>query len=250
MSPIPYRNALVTGASRGIGAAICRSLREQGLVVYAVARNVEALEKLAAETGVKPLVADVCNVPPLLDAISGVGIDVLVNNAGGLESVRPLHQQTADEVIQSVSLNLTAPLLLMRAILPGMIARKRGHVFNITSSAAHSVFAGTAVYGAAKAGLSHAGKVLRYDLAGSNVRITEISPGRVETEFYLRAFGGNRESLQDKMYRTNRSLRPEDVAAAVVAALAMPARADLAHIDLAPTDQAPGGYAYGEYKPE
>ena len=247
MAPLPYRYALVTGASRGIGAAICRGLRQQGLTVYAAARNAETLAALAAETGVKPIVADVRDPRPLLAALDGSDIDVLVNNAGGLDSVRPLHEQTPEEIIDGVSLNLTAPLLLIRALLPGMIARKRGHIFNVTSISAHSVFASTTTYGASKAGLSQAGRSLRYDLAGSNVRVTEISPGRVETELYLRAFGGNREALQDKMYRAHRSLRPDDVAAALLAALAMPAHVDLAHIDIEPTDQAPGGYVYGSY---
>jgi 3-hydroxy acid dehydrogenase / malonic semialdehyde reductase len=245
MATFPYRTALVTGASRGIGASICRKLTGQGLRVFAAARSADRLSALAEECGVVPIAADVRDTSQLLDALDGNEIDVLVNNAGGLETVRPLPDQTAEEIVDTISLNLTAPLLLMRALLPGMIARRRGHVFNITSTAAHSVFAATAAYGAAKAGLSHAGKVLRYDLAGSNVRITEISPGRVETDFYLRAFGGNGMALKDKMYRNHRALNPDNVADALMAALVMPANADLAHISVEPTDQAPGGYVYG-----
>lgn len=245
MASFPYRTALVTGASRGIGASICHKLRAEGLTVFAAARSTERLQALADDCGVLPIATDVTDPTQLIAALGGYEIDVLVNNAGGLETVRPLPDQTAEEIADTIRLNLTAPLLLMRALLPGMIARRCGHVFNITSTAGHSVFAATAAYGAAKAGLSHAGKALRYDLAGSNVRITEISPGRVETDFYLRAFGGDGAALKDKMYRSHRALNPDNVADALMAALVMPANADLAHISVEPTDQAPGGYVYG-----
>lgn len=244
-----YRNALVTGASRGIGASICRRLRQQGLTVHALARTSAALETLAAETGVNPIVGDVRDVQAVLAALGGGEIDILVNNAGGLDTVRALHEQTAEEIADTVSLNLTAPLLLIGALLPGMVERRRGHIFNITSTAAHNVFPATTSYGAAKAGLAQAGRILRYDLAGTNVRITEICPGRVETEFYLNAFGGDREALQSKMYRSHRALRPDDVAAALMAALAMPQHADISCMRLDPTDQATGGYVYGEPMP-
>ena len=249
MAAHSYRTALVTGASRGIGASICRSLRKEGLAVHAVARSAEALKALAAETGVIPIAADIKDTAAILKGLGGAEVDVLVNNAGGLSTVRPIQEQTAEEIIEVVSLNLTAPLLLMRALLPGMVARKRGHLFNLTSTAGHNVFTGTAAYGAAKAGLAQAGRVMRYDLAGSNVRLTEISPGRVETEFYLEAFGGNWEAMQEKMYRTQRPLSPDDIATAVMAALRMPQNADLSYISVDPTDQATGGYVYGIYSP-
>jgi NADP-dependent 3-hydroxy acid dehydrogenase YdfG len=246
----PYRSALVTGGSKGIGAAICRMLREHGLTVYAAARSRDALEELARSIGIMPLVADVRDTAALCAGLDGAEIDILVNNAGGLATVRPLHLQTAGEIRDTIDLNLTAPLELIQALLPGMIARKRGHIFNITSTAGHAVFPGTVSYGAAKAGLAHASSVLRYDLAGSNVRITEVIPGRVETEFYLQAFGGDRKGLKQKMYTEQRALTPDDVASAIAAALSMPQHADLARISVEPTDQAPGGHVYGIFKPD
>lgn len=250
MTSHPYRSALVTGGSKGIGAAICRRLRERGLTVYAAARSHAALEDLARIIGIIPIVADVRDTTALCAGLAGAEIDILVNNAGGLATVQALHLQTADEIRDTIDLNFTAPLQLIQALLPGMIARKRGHIFNITSTAGHAVFPGTVSYGAAKAGLSHAGSILRYDLAGSNVRITEVSPGRVETEFYLQAFGGDREDLMQKMYSQQRALAPDDVAAAIAAALAMPQHADLARISIEPTDQATGGHVYGTFKPD
>ena len=249
MAAAPYKTALVTGASRGIGAAICRRLAHEGLEVIALARNHEALDALAKERReIVPVVADVTDIDAVAKALDGRQIDVLVNNAGGLATVRPLHEQAIHETAETILLNLTAPLQLIQMLLPGMITRERGHIFNLTSTAAHNVFTGTTVYGAAKAALSQAGKILRYDLVGTNVRISEIIPGRVETEFYLQAFAGNRETLQERMYASQRALQPDDIAAALVAALNMPQHVDLAQIEVSPTDQAAGGQVYGTVK--
>lgn len=241
-----YRSALVTGASKGIGAAISAALIEQGVTVHALARDGYALDGLASKLGprLKPLVADVRDHAAIAQKLEGVEIDVLVNNAGGLSTVRPLHEQTAQETEEVIALNLLAPLQLVRLLAPGMIARKRGHIFNLTSTAAGAVFPGTTAYGAAKAGLSQAGRILRYDLAGTGVRVTEIAPGRVETQFYLRAFDDDAESLRERLYTHQRPLVPEDIAAVLISALIMPSRVDVAEILLSPSEQATGGHIY------
>ncbi len=241
-----YRNALVTGGSKGIGAAICAALVAKGLTVYAVGRDQPALERLAEHLGpsLKSIAADVRDHDAIAASLGRTEIDILVNNAGGLSTVKPLHQQTAEETEEVVALNLTAPLQLMRLLLPGMIARRRGHIFNLTSTAASGVFPGTTTYGAAKAGLSQAGRILRYDLAGTGVRLTEIAPGRVETEFYLKAFDGDGEQLREKMYTHQRPLRPDDIAAVLISALQLPSHADIAEIILSPSEQAAGGHVY------
>lgn len=241
-----YRTALVTGASKGIGAAIVESLVAEGLTVHALARSNDALLALRERLGpqVKPIAADVRDGEAIMSALGDTEVDVLVNNAGGLATVRPLHEQSADETAQVVELNLTAPLQLIRLLLPGMIARKRGHIFTLTSTAASSIFAGTTAYGAAKAGLSQAGRILRFDLAGTGVRLTEIAPGRVETDFYLKAFDGDREGLRKRMYSEQRPLRPADIAAALVSALRMPDHVDIAELTITPSEQAAGGQKY------
>lgn len=241
-----YQTALVTGASKGIGAAIVESLVAEGLTVHALARSGDALQVLRQRLGprVKPLVADARDHDAIASALASTEIDVLVNNAGGLASVRALHEQSAEETAEVVALNLTAPLQLIRQLLPGMIARKRGHIFNLTSTAAGAVFPGTTTYGAAKAGLSQAGRILRFDLAGTGVRLTEIAPGRVETDFYLKAFDGDREGLRKRMYSEQRPLGPADIAAVLVAALRMPDHVDIAELTVAPSEQATGGQVY------
>lgn len=241
MTASPYTSALVTGASRGIGAAVCRKLASVGLRVYGVARSGDALDRLAAECGVVPIVADIRDAAAILAALAGSPVDVLVNNAGAISSVRPLHEQGAQEIADTVAVNLTAPLQLTALLLPGMIERRRGHVITLTSTAGSSVFPGTAAYGAAKAGLSQAGRVLRFDLAGSNVRFTEVMPGRVQTEVYLEAFSGDRARLDATMYASVRALQPSDIADTVASAILLPEHVDVAVMEVLPTDQASGG---------
>lgn len=248
-SEIPYRTALVTGASRGIGAAICRRLTGLGFKVYGVARSREALTEVVDVLGVVPVVADVRDTGAIVSGLGGAEIDVLVNNAGMVATVKPLYEQTAEEIAETVAVNLTAPMLLMRALLGGMVARRRGHVVNITSTAARGVLAGTSAYGGAKAGLAHACRSLRYDLAGSNVRITDLAPGRVETDIYLRAFSGDRARLHDTMYGSVRALQPQDIAEAIATVLSLPQHVDVTEIEISPTDQAVGGHVFKTLQP-
>jgi NADP-dependent 3-hydroxy acid dehydrogenase YdfG len=246
MTETGYHTALVTGASRGIGLAVARRLIAGGMRVHGVGRSRVALETAAQDLGggFVSCPADIRDTDAIVRHLGEIEIDVLVNNAGGLSSVRPLTEQTAEETEDTVALNLTAPLQLMRAILPGMIARRRGHVFNLTSTAAQGVLPGTTAYAAAKAGLAQACRVLRYDLAGTGVRITELAPARVETDFYLSAFAGDRATLREKLYTAQKALAPEDVAETIWAALAMPAHVDLSEIVVTSTDQAMGGQVF------
>jgi 3-hydroxy acid dehydrogenase/malonic semialdehyde reductase len=243
-SPENLRTALVTGASRGIGEATCRRLRARGFQVHGLARSEAALRVLAAEIGIVPLIADITDTAAIAGALSDVDIDVLVSNAGLISSVKPLHEQSAEEIGRMIDVNLRAPLQLASILLPKMIARGRGHIIHLTSTAAHHVFAGTVPYAAAKAGLAHASRVMRYDLVGTGVRVTEISPGRVETDIYLQAHGGDRDRLKEAMYADVRALTADDVAKTIEMAVTLPDHVDLTHIEISPTDQATGGHAY------
>lgn len=242
----PYRSALVTGASRGIGAAICRSLTRLGLEVHALARDAAALARLTAETGAIAHAADVTDRAAIREIVGALSPDVLVSNAGVIPAVGPLHEVPEEAIERMIAVNLTAPLMLIRAALPGMLERGRGHIIGIGSIGARVATPGGAAYSASKAGLSMALQALRHEVAGANVRVSEIAPGRVETGIYLGAFGGDHEIVRERLYAGRRSLAPEDVAAAVVSVLTLPERADIAHLELMPTDQAPGGFAFPE----
>ncbi len=236
-----YRTALVTGASRGIGAAIVRALRAEGLEVWAVARSAEALAALAAETGCRPLPLDVTDTAALEAAIGPLELDVLVVNAGAVSAVKRLFEMGRHELDRMLDLNVKAAFHTVRVALPGMVARRRGHVFLLSSISAHHPYPAMAVYTASKAAVSMLAQNLRLDLVGTGIRVSELAPGRVETDIYLDAMGGDRALVQERLYRGFRSIRPEEVARVLVAALRLPPHVDLARIDIVPTDQAFGG---------
>lgn len=239
--PLPYRTALVTGASRGIGAAIVRALRAEGLEVWAVARSAEALRALAAETGCRALPLDVTDTAALEAAIGPLAIDVLVVNAGGVSAVKRLQEMTAHELDAMLDLNVKAAFHTVRVALPGMVARRSGHLFLLSSISAHHAYPAMAVYTASKAAVSMLAQNLRLDLVGTGIRITELNPGRVETDIYVEALGGDRQAVHERLYKGFRSIRPAEVAQVVLDALRQPPHVDLARIDLVPTDQAFGG---------
>lgn len=244
-----YRTALVTGASRGVGAEVVKSLVAEGLEVWALARPSEALQALAAETGCRALAADLTDDREVTEALDGLEIDVLVNNAGAISAVKPFVDLSVQETDAMLSLNLRAPLRVTSALLPGMIERRRGHIFAVTSLFGPYAGPNMAVYCATKAALRSFCACLRMDLAGTGVRVTEIAPGRTETGIYLDAFGGDSDALDEKLFTGYRTLQPEDVAAALIAALRLPARADVNILELSPTDQAAGGMVFAERDP-
>ncbi|MFA5522310.1 MAG: SDR family oxidoreductase [Castellaniella sp.] len=240
--PSAYRTALVTGASRGIGAAICSELVGLGLEVHAIARNVRDLDRLRGALDVVTHPLDITDTSALQGLCADLQVDVLVNNAGQVAALGSMEALEADAIDRMIDVNLRAPLQLIRLLLPGMLQRGHGHIINIGSTTGSFVFPGTAPYAAAKAGMSAAGRVMRHDLAGRNIRITEISPGRVRTGIY-------REAVKDAqqlsgMYEDVRTVHPEDIARCVVHALCLPEQVDISFMEVSPTDQAPGGHAY------
>jgi uncharacterized protein len=175
---------VITGASRGIGEALAHSFANRGARVVLVARDAEALEKLAANTGGEAVPADLTKTREIADLVdrieAGGPVDILVNNAG-VDLVGELTEQRADEIEHLFTLNLVAPVLLSRAVLPGMRARKRGHIVNVSSMAATNAVPGLVPYSASKAGLSHFTAGLRAECKGTNVRTTLVEIGTVVT---------------------------------------------------------------------
>jgi NADP-dependent 3-hydroxy acid dehydrogenase YdfG len=234
-----YRSAVVTGASSGIGRAIARKLAGDGLHVYALGRDLSALDALARETGATPVALDLRNLTPLRELFDKVGIDVVVNNAGLLPGISSFASTSPDDIDSMIDVNLRAPLHLTQLALHSMVARKRGHVFFVGSSAGRFPHPNTAVYGATKAAISLFCDSLRCDLLGSNVRVTEIAPGRVQTNLYRTALG--EQAAKEKLYEAYRSIQPEHIAELIATALALPEYVDVSRLEVFPTDQAPGG---------
>lgn len=215
--------AVVTGASKGIGRAIALGLAPQYHVV-GVARTADALDSLGSEVAAAngtftPLAVDLRDPSAIARAFEAVTGDVLVNNAGVM-SKKPLVELTPDEWHAMVDVNLNAVYHVTRALLPGMIARGRGHIVNIASIAGRSAFAGGTAYVATKHALLGFTESLMLEVRDAGVRVSVVMPGSVATE--LTPGGSSKEW----------AIRPEDVATCVEAILAMPAHALIYNVEV------------------
>ena len=189
-SPLSGRTAVVTGASRGIGAGIATALAQQGVRVVMIARNEARLKEAAARLkGSTPIVCDVTDPKAVETATAqirnllGGAPDILVNNAG-IFGVSTVDETTADFFVETLNTNLVAPFLFVRAFLADMKERKSGHVVTLGSIADRSIFTGNAAYSAAKFGLRAVHEVLRAELKGSGVRASLISPAATDTDIW------------------------------------------------------------------
>jgi NADP-dependent 3-hydroxy acid dehydrogenase YdfG len=234
--------ALVTGASSGIGAAVVRKLSANGWQVHALARRASRLQALANETGCTPHALDIRDGEALERLMGTLAPDLLVNNAGLGAGITGLVAATRAEVAQTIETNVTAVLELLRLTLPGMIARRRGHVVNVGSVAALYPTV-SAVYGASKGAVRLMGQNLRLELRGTGVRVTEICPGRVSTEFYDASVPD--PATRDRLKTTGiRELSPGDIADAILYAVSAPAHVNVSSIELQPLEQTYGGVRF------
>lgn len=231
--------AIVTGATSGIGAATVTALSESGYEVLAVARRADRLAKFGEDPNVQTLVSDVRDIAALKAAIEAFEPDILVNNAGVGHGIDGLIELDPALMQEAIDINVTAPVQLTAAAIPGMRSRKRGHIVNIGSIAGlHTLV--SSLYGATKSAVHIFSQNLRCELLGSGLRVTEICPGRVTSEFYQSA-QGDRQRLDAMNSSGIKELAPEDIAAAVLYAVSAPAHVNVATIELLPTDQAVGG---------
>jgi 3-hydroxy acid dehydrogenase / malonic semialdehyde reductase len=239
MNTLKYKNALVTGASSGIGRAIATRLVKDGLHVYAIGRDASALDSLAAEGNITPVTLDLSDPAPLREVFDRAEIDVVMNNAGLLPAIAKFNESKPEDIDNMIDINLRAPLRLAQMALAGMVARGRGHLFFIGSSAGRFPHPNTAVYGATKAAISMFCDSLRCDLLGTKVRVTELAPGRVQTNLYRTALG--EQGANEKLYEAYRSIQPDDIAELISTTLRLPDAVDVSRLEVFPTDQAPGG---------
>jgi len=226
-----------------MGATITETFTKRGLTVYAGARNAERLDEVAGRTGMTPLTVDVTDTAALTEAVAGLEIDILVNNAG-VSATGNIVGASADSVDAMVDVNLRAVLHLCRLLLPGMIERDLGHIVNISSIAGLYNFYGHTAYHATKAAVHQLSRQLRNDTIGKRVRVTEICPGRVETEIFGRNLGGTPEAMQtawDTYYEGFESITTKDIADTIEYAIEAPRHVNLGLIEIMPTFQVPGG---------
>ena len=234
-----YQTALVTGASSGIGAAVVERLRAEGLQVHALARSAKALGELAERTGCIAHAIDVTDLAGITRLTQQVEFDVLVNNAG-VDRPGSILKADAEGIDLLIDVNLRAVLHLCRLVLPGMVARDRGHVVNISSIAAAYNFNGNSTYHATKAAVSMLSRQLRIDAFGKRVRVTEICPGRVATDIFAHVHGDSKV-IREKYIDGFELPQAADIANAIAFAIAAPIAVNIGHMEITPTMQVPGG---------
>jgi NADP-dependent 3-hydroxy acid dehydrogenase YdfG len=234
-----YKTALVTGASSGIGAAVVERLRAEGLQVHALARSAKALGELAERTGCIAHAIDVTDLAGITRLTQEVEFDVLVNNAG-VDRPGSILKADAEGIDLLIDVNLRAVLHLCRLVVPGMVARDRGHVVNISSIAAAYNFNGNSTYHATKAAVSMLSRQLRIDAFGKRVRVTEICPGRVATDIFAHVHGDT-PAIREKYLDGFELPQAADIANAIAFAIAAPIAVNIGHMEITPTLQVPGG---------
>lgn len=232
---------MVTGASAGIGAATAKSLAAQGFHVVCAARRKDRIEALAEQIGGTAIVADVTD-QAAVDAMAAQldRVDVLVNNAGGARGLEPVLDADLDHWRWMWETNVLGTLRVSRALLPKLIASGDGLIVTVTSIAAFETYDGGSGYTAAKHGQGALHRTLRGELLGKPVRLSEIAPGAVETDFSLMRFEGDQERA-DNVYRGITPLVAEDVAEVIGFVASRPSHVNLDQIVIRPRDQAPHG---------
>lgn len=242
-----YSTALVTGASSGFGLAIAERLAQRGLKLVLLARRKDRLEALAARLPVRShvITCDVRDQQALASALTQLpadftDIDVLVNNAGLALGLEPADRASWADWQQMIETNCTAVAYLTRLVLPGMVERRKGHVFLMGSVAGHYAYPGGNVYGASKAFVEQLARGLRADLVAQNIRVTHIAPGLAGgSEFSEVRFHGDSERAKS-VYAGTHPLMPNDIAECVDWALAQPAHVNINSIEVMPVAQASG----------
>ena len=231
--------AVVTGASSGIGAAAARALAAAGFHVVCGARRRERIEAVAAEIGGTAVPLDVTDPASVERFAAAVPrpLRLLVNNAGGALGLDPVAEARDERWRTMFETNVLGTVRVTRALLPALVESGDGHVVNVGSTAGFETYRGGAGYTAAKHGLRALTDTLRLELLGQPVRVTEVAPGLVETEFSRVRFDGDEERAA-AVYRGMTPLTAEDVADAIAWAATRPSHVNVDRIVLRPSDQA------------
>ena len=245
------RTVFITGASSGFGAACARLFAAQGDRLILAARREEPLlalrDELAEKTAVHPLILDVRQRKALQEAVEGLptefpAVDILINNAGLALGLEPAQEATLDDWETMDDTNIKGVLYCTRFILPGMVARNRGHIVTIGSTAGSWPYPGGNVYGGTKAFVEQFSLNLRADLLGTQVRVTCLAPGMAETEFSMVRFKGDAAKAAD-VYAGTAPLTAEDVAGIVTWVTGLPPHVNVNTLEVMSVNQSWGPFA-------
>ncbi len=235
---------LITGATAGFGRALARLLVSKGHQVIAAGRRAERLAALQQELGasLRPLLLDMDDIAAMDKLLARLpaelqAIDVLVNNAGLALGLEPAPRADLADWLQMIDTNIRGLVALTHKVLPGMVARNRGHIVNLSSIAGSYPYLGSNVYGASKAFVSQFSLNLRADLVGTRVRVSNIEPGLCGgTEFSTVRFHGDRQRA-DAVYAGVEALGPEDIAAIIAWVIEQPPHVNINRLEVMPTAQ-------------
>jgi 3-hydroxy acid dehydrogenase/malonic semialdehyde reductase len=241
---------LVTGATAGFGAAMARRFVRDGHRVIAAARRADRLQALREELGVAllPLTLDVSDATAVAALPGSLSpewreVDVLVNNAGLALGLDPAQKASIADWDRMVAVNVSGMMHATHALLPGMVERNRGHIINVSSTAAIYPYPGGHVYGASKAFVTQFSLNLRADLVGTSVRVTDLEPGLCGgTEFSVNRFGGD-TARASAVYAGTVPLTADDIAEAASWVIGLPPHMNINRMEMMPTCQAPGPLA-------
>lgn len=246
------RTVLITGATSGIGEACARKFAEGGYRVIITGRRADKLEALknSLDTEVLTLCFDVRDRQAATDAINHLpedwrDIDVLINNAGLAQGLEPEYEGDPEDWDRMIDTNIKGLLNMTRLVVPAMVSRNHGHVINVGSVAGDAAYAGGNVYCATKAAVKAITDGLRIDVAKSAVRVTNMKPGLVETNFSNVRFHGDQERA-DNVYKGIKPLTGDDIADVAYFAASAPEHVQIAEVLILATHQANGSYIVRE----
>lgn len=239
------RTAFITGATSGIGRATAMELAKKGYQIIATGRREERLEELKnliTEVPVYTMAFDVRDKIAIEEAIDSLPeawrqIEVLVNNAGNAHGLSPIQTGDVDDWDAMLDINVKGLLYVTRAVLPLMLKHKKGHIINIGSIAGKEVYANGNVYCASKFAVDALSKAMRLDLVHEGIKVSEINPGLVETEFSEVRFKGDKDRAAT-VYQGYQALQAEDIAELISFIVTRPAHVNLAEVLVLPAAQA------------
>lgn len=254
MQSLSNKTVLITGASSGIGEACAHAFAEQGCQVILGARRFDRVQALAVELAEQyevnalPVQMDVCDSEALMQSITALpeqwsAIDVLVNNAGLARGLEPFQQGQPSDWDEMIDTNIKGLLYSARAVVPGMLQRGSGHIINMGSIAGYQAYANGTVYCATKFAVRGITEGMKQDLHGTPIRVSEIAPGMVQTDFSAVRFKGDKQRAE-KVYQNIRPLTARDIANTVVYCAQQPPHVDIMTMAVWPTDQSSASLFY------
>lgn len=240
---------LITGASGDFGKAFAKRFAALGCKLILHGRDEQKIDALRSALGgaTHPVIFDMADKQAMQAAIAGLpadyaAVDLLINNAGLALGLDKAYEADLEDWEQMVNVDVLGLIRMTRFIIEGMAARKRGHIINIGSTAGNYAYGGGNVYCASKAFVKQFSLSLRADLAGTNIRVTNLEPAQAQTQFSTVRFKGD-AARAGAVYANTKSLDADDVAEAAIWAATLPAHVNINRMEIMPTMQYPAGLA-------